>query len=74
MSWAPAKAYSLPSGTLARGARADITVFDEQREWTVRPERFHSLSRNTPFTGWKLRGYPVLTLVDGAVVWRTTEQ
>jgi len=74
MSWAPAKAYSLPSGTLARGARADISVFDEQREWTVQPERFHSLSRNTPFTGWKLRGYPVLTLVDGAVVWRTTEQ
>src|SRR5690606_31818782 len=35
MSCAPARAFSLPGGTLRRGSVADITIFDPAEEWTV---------------------------------------
>jgi dihydroorotase len=68
MSTAPARAFSLPGGTLDRGAPADVTVFDPAWEWTVDPARFLSKSRNTPFTGRTLRGRAVFTIVNGVVV------
>ena len=66
----PAKAFRLPGGSLAIGSPADVTLFDPKKTWTVEPARFLSLSRNTPFAGWKLTGAPVATIVNGAVVWR----
>jgi dihydroorotase len=64
----PARAFSLPGGTLAEGSPADITVFNLDREWTVALQRFKSKSRNTPFAGWKLRGNVVATFVGGSKV------
>lgn len=61
----PARAFSLPGGTLAVGSPADITVIDPDCEWTVDPRRFKSKSRNTPFAGWKLSGKVVQTFVAG---------
>lgn len=69
MSVAPARAFSLPGGTLAPGSPADVTVLDLEHEWTVDPSRFRSKSRNTPFAGWTLRGRGVATVVRGRVVW-----
>ncbi|HEX5726517.1 MAG TPA: amidohydrolase family protein, partial [Longimicrobiaceae bacterium] len=73
MSCAPARALSLPGGTLAPGSPADVTLFDPLLEWTVDPARFVSLSRNTPFAGRKLRCRAVRTLVGGATVWEGGE-
>jgi len=70
MSCAPARAFNLPGGTLKPGTPADVTVFDPNAVWTVDPSRFYSLSRNTPFAGWQLRGRAVLTIVGGRIVWR----
>lgn len=64
----PARAFSLPGGSLLVGSLADITVIDPDREWTVDAQRFKSKSRNTPFAGWKLRGEVVATLVAGRKV------
>ena len=61
----PARAFSLPGGTLAEGSPADVTVFDPDREWTVDPLTFKSRSRNTAFAGWKLRGRVAQTFVAG---------
>jgi dihydroorotase len=69
MSCAPARAFSLPGGTLRAGTPADITIFDPAATWTVDPARFHSRSRNTPFAGYTLRGQPVHTIVGGRMVW-----
>ncbi|HEX2092115.1 MAG TPA: dihydroorotase [Longimicrobiaceae bacterium] len=69
MSCAPARALSLPGGTLRLGSPADVTVFHPEVEWTVDPSRFLSMSRNTPFRGWRLRGRPVRTIVGGRTVW-----
>ena len=68
MSCTPARAFNLPGGTLQVGATADITLFDPTEEWSVDPAAFQSKSRNTPFTGWKLRGRNRMTIVGGAVV------
>ena len=61
----PARAFSLPGGTLAAGSPADVTVFDPASEWTVDPQSFKSKSRNTPFAGWKISGKVVTTFVRG---------
>jgi dihydroorotase len=69
MSVAPARAFRLPGGTLAKGSPADVTVFDPAAKWSIDAKRFLSKSRNTPFGGWELTGRPVLTVVEGNVVW-----
>jgi len=66
----PARVLGLDRGTLSVGAPADITIIDHEREWTVNGERFASLSRNTPFHGWILKGKAVTTIVDGRIVWQ----
>jgi dihydroorotase len=64
----PARAFSLPYGTLQRGAAADVTVFDPDQEWKVDPSRFHSMGKNTPLAGITLKGKATATLVGGRVV------
>jgi dihydroorotase len=70
MSCAPARAFSLPGGNLREGSVADVTVFDPAFVWKVDPARFLSKSRNTPFSGWPLKGRAVVTVVDGRIVYR----
>jgi dihydroorotase len=69
MSSAPASILNLPAGNLREGGPADIAIFDPKAEWTVEPESFHSLSRNTPFAGAKLRGLVKTTICDGRIVY-----
>ncbi len=66
----PARVLGLDRGTLSVGVPADITIIDPEREWTVNGEQFASLSRNTPFHGWILKGKAVITIVDGRIVWQ----
>jgi dihydroorotase len=61
----PAGLLRLAKGTLAPGADADITLIDPELEWTYRKEESLSLSRNTPFEGWNLKGRAVRTIVGG---------
>ncbi|WP_276355902.1 dihydroorotase [Cohnella caldifontis] len=65
----PARVFGLPYGTLDVGAPADLTLIDLDTEREVDPASFASQGRNTPFAGWKLYGWPALTMVEGNVVW-----
>jgi dihydroorotase len=69
MSCTPARAMSLPGGTLRPGAPADVTLLDVRTAWTVDPAAFLSLSRNTPFGGLRLVGRAARTIVGGRTVW-----
>ena len=69
LSTAPAKILNIPGGTFEEGAPADITIIDPSLEWEVDPDKFKSLSRNTPFAGRKLKGKPVMTIVDGNIAY-----
>jgi dihydroorotase len=70
MSATPARVFGLPGGTLARGAVADVTVFDPDAQWTVDPARFLSKGRNTPYAGRELRGRAVCTVIGGRIAYR----
>ncbi len=67
----PAQALGLPGGTLAKGQPADITIFDPGEVRTVKPESFRGKSRNSPFVSRTLTGWPIATIVGGAIVFRS---
>lgn len=70
MTMNPACILRIPKGRLSVGADADVVIFDPEEEWTVDPERFRSMGRNTPFGGAKLKGRVKYTIVGGTVVYR----
>ena len=65
----PARLLGLDRGTLSLGAIADITILDPDLAWKYDKNDSPSLSRNTPFLGFSLRGRAVQTIVDGKTVW-----
>ncbi len=67
MSTRPAQILGIYNG-LKVGYPADITIIDPERQFTVDSTAFCSLSQNTPFDGWVLKGKAVLTMVEGKVV------
>ncbi|MGE5311844.1 MAG: dihydroorotase, partial [Nitrospirota bacterium] len=70
MSTNPARILKIQKGTLKVGADADLTVIDPDEEWTVDTRTFQSLSKNTPFNGWGLRGRALFTIVGGDIKYR----
>ena len=69
MTVKPAQIFDLPYGTVEVGAAADLVLIDLNKEQTINPEEFATKGRNTPFTGWKAKGWPVLTMVEGNIVY-----
>lgn len=65
----PADTFGLPCGKLEVGRKADLTVIDLTKEEEIDPSTFLSKGKNTPFTGWKCKGWPVMTFVNGKLVW-----
>ncbi|MEP0828648.1 MAG: dihydroorotase [bacterium] len=66
----PARILKLPGGRLEIGKKADITVIDPEKKWTVKKENFRSKSKNSPYIGWKLSGRVEFTILNGRVVYR----
>ena len=67
----PARVFDLRGrGSLARGNFADVTIFDPKKRWTFEAAKSQSLSRNTPFDGWRFTGKVVATIVGGKIVYR----
>lgn len=67
MSVNPARILGLEN-CLQAGRPADLTIIDMDTVHRIEARRFRSLSRNTPFDGWRLRGKAVLTMVGGKIV------
>jgi dihydroorotase len=65
----PAAILKIPKGTLAKGADADIVIFDPQADRVIQAKEFVSQSNNTPFDQWKVKGRVLATLVAGQVVY-----
>lgn len=70
MSTKPATIFNLPYGKLEVGAVADITIIDLDKEMEIDLTQFLSKGKNTPFNGYRVAGWPVMTLVDGKVVYK----
>lgn len=66
----PSDAFKLPYGRIEEGKQADIVLLDLKEEKVIDVNEFASKGKNTPFAGWKCKGWPVLTIVDGKVVFQ----
>jgi dihydroorotase len=64
----PADLLGLPQGRLARGAPADLVLFDPTTPWACDRDDLSSRSKNSPFDGRKLEGRVLRTWVNGATV------
>lgn len=65
----PAEAFGLPYGKIEVGTPADLVLLNLTEEQVINPEEFLSKGKNTPFGGWACKGWPVMTIAEGNIVW-----
>lgn len=63
----PARLYHLPYGRIEKGSPADLVIFDPEERWI--PDKYLSLSSNSPFTGKELYGKVKYTICDGHLIY-----
>jgi dihydropyrimidinase len=70
-----AKIYGLypRKGTVAVGSDADLAIWDIEREVTISNDILHHNTDYTAFEGMTVKGWPVVTISRGEVVWRDGE-
>ena len=66
----PAAVLGLAAPSLEVGADADLTILDLATTLVVEPQNFKSKAKFSPWAGERLRGWPVVTLVRGRVVYK----
>jgi dihydroorotase (multifunctional complex type) len=65
----PAEIYCLKDrGTLTTGSFADIAIINLNKECRIDASRFYSKAKFSPFDGWKAKGAPIKTFVNGQLV------
>lgn len=69
MTSGPADLLHLPGGRLAKGAPADLVLFDKDAPYRLRGESLRSKAKNTPFDGRPIQGRVIRTVVGGAVIY-----
>lgn len=70
LSTTPAKLFGLPGGRLAKGAPADLIVFDADYAWKIDRVDFRSKTKNSPFDERPTQGRVVATIVGGRTIYR----
>jgi dihydroorotase len=73
LSAQPANILRLPQGRLRKGAPADLMCFDADVPWVVDPAQLLSRCKNTPFEQSLLQGRVSMTIVGGAIVYRSPQ-
>ncbi len=71
-STAPARIMGLHprKGAIAAGSDADIVLVDPKKRVRLASSALHQRVDYTPFEGFELRGYPVLTMLRGKVIFQ----
>lgn len=65
----PAQIFNLKNrGRLDEGYSADIVVVDINREYKIDSSKFYSKAKYSPFDGWRVKGKPIKTFVNGQLV------
>ncbi|HEY3850425.1 MAG TPA: dihydropyrimidinase [Steroidobacteraceae bacterium] len=67
----PAKLYGLypRKGVIAVGSDADLAIWDPDKIVTIRNQMLHHAVDHTPYEGMQVRGWPVITISRGEVVY-----
>jgi dihydroorotase len=69
MALNPARRLGLASGRLAKGAPADLVLFDPDAPFVLDRFKLKSKSKNTPFDGQRMQGKVLKTFVAGTQVY-----
>ncbi len=67
MTIEPAKLMNLRQGRIKEGYPADLTLVDLETEKVVDVASFESKGKNSPYIGMKMKGWPIKTIVRGAI-------
>jgi len=70
LSGAPARLLNLPGGKLAKGAPADLVLFDADYAWQIDRADFWSKTKNSPFDERPVQGQVMATIVGGRTIYR----
>jgi len=65
----PRRILHLPEIRCVEGEPANLTIIDPNAEWVVDPQKFKSMSKNSPFKGFALVGRPFGVINNGKVYW-----
>lgn len=68
MTATAARIFGLPTGSLTKGAPADLVLLDEREPFVVEADKLNSRARNTAFEGRKFQGRARMTFVGGECV------
>lgn len=69
MTYKPADIIHVDAGRLKKGAQADLTLIDLNRQWHIKPKEFLSKSQNSPFDDTPVTGRAIRTIVGGETVY-----
>ncbi|HED00419.1 MAG TPA: dihydroorotase [Proteobacteria bacterium] len=64
----PARILRLEIPSIQIGQKADLAIIDPDRKFIVDVQKFQSISKNSPFHGWELKGKAVMTIINGRIV------
>ncbi|HEY6982946.1 dihydroorotase [Reyranella sp.] len=73
LSSAPARLFNLPGGRLAKGAPADLVLFDANYAWKIDRADLWSKTKNSPFDERPVQGKAMLTIAGGRPIYRDDE-
>lgn len=73
LSSAPARLFNLPGGRLAKGAPADLVLFDASYAWKIDRADLWSKTKNSPFDERPVQGKVMLTIAGGRTIYRDDE-
>jgi len=66
----PAKIFGIKNkGKIQVGYDADLTIIDMEKEQKVQNKDMLTKCKWTPFDGMKLKGWPVMTIVNGNIIY-----
>ncbi|MGB9682843.1 MAG: dihydroorotase [bacterium] len=68
-SYNPSRLLGIEGGDLSVGKKADLVIVDTKFGETVRVDDFLSKGKNSPYDGFELFGWPVMTMVEGKIVY-----
>lgn len=70
VAYNPSKVYGLypRKGTLTLGSDADFAIVDLNKKERVTPDILNSAQEFTPFEGMEVKGWPVMTIIRGEIV------
>lgn len=73
LTYNPARYLGINKGEIKEGFYADITILDTKNEFIVDPSNFISLSKFSPFEGWKISFKPIMTIIRGKIMFENGE-